>query len=597
MADRSILRSSVSDLNYSQAQGNAAFSAGEYDSAIDFFSQAVELDPTNHVLYSNRSAAKASVKDYDGALEDAKACVSLKPEWAKGYSRLGAAHFGLKSFDSAIEAYEKGLTIDPSNAQLKEGLEDSKDAQDGPPPLGGMGGGLFNSPDMMSKLAMDPRTRGLIGNPGFMAMFADVQKNPTNMSKYMSDPNFQLLMEVTFGLKMSTGAEFGEEFGSKDAKPGGAAPKPSSPEPAPQSAPEVEMDDAEKMKTENKKLAVKEKELGNAAYKVKDFPTAIAHYNKAIELDDSDISFLTNKAKDIPTAIPHYIKAIELDDSDISFLTNKEVLETLKHRALQHDNDYGLSHGTRSAAHFEAKEFEDCITVCDQAVDHGREIRADYKLLAKALARKGQALVKLERLEEAIAIFNKSLMEHRNADTLKKLQETEKLLKDKIEQAYVDLELADEEKEKGNTAFKEMRYPEAVKHYQESLKRGPGSVYSNLAASYTKLGAYPEGVKAVDKCIELNPTFAIETFKTGLQYDPENAELAEGMNKCYAAISRFASGQASKEEIAERQQRSMSDPEVQSLLQDPVMQNVHLKNPGIMAKINKLVAAGIIQVK
>lgn len=57
-----------------------------------------------------------------------------------------------------------------------------------------------------------------------------------------------------------------------------------------------------------------------------------------------------------------------------------------------------------------------------------------------------------------------------------------------------------------STAFKEGRYPEAVQHYQEALKRGPPSVnpeahkvYSNLAACYTKLGAYPEGVKAADK--------------------------------------------------------------------------------------------------
>ena len=34
------------------------------------------------------------------------------------------------------------------------------------------------------------------------------------------------------------------------------------------------------------------------------------------------------------------------------------------------------------------------------------------------------------RLEEAIQIFHKSLTEHRNADTLKKLNDAEKALKD-----------------------------------------------------------------------------------------------------------------------------------------------------------------------
>ncbi len=34
--------------------------------------QAIKVDPSNHVLYSNRSASKTSLKDYKGALEDAE---------------------------------------------------------------------------------------------------------------------------------------------------------------------------------------------------------------------------------------------------------------------------------------------------------------------------------------------------------------------------------------------------------------------------------------------------------------------------------------------------------------------------------------------
>ena len=42
--------------------------------------------------------------------------------------------------------------------------------------------------------------------------------------------------------------------------------------------------------------SLEEKELGNAAYKKRDFETALAHYAKAIELDPTNASFLTNRA-------------------------------------------------------------------------------------------------------------------------------------------------------------------------------------------------------------------------------------------------------------------------------------------------------------
>ncbi len=64
-------------------KGNTAFQQGAYDEAIQHFSEAIKLDASNHVLYSNRSAAYASLKKYKEALEDANKTVSLKPDWAK----------------------------------------------------------------------------------------------------------------------------------------------------------------------------------------------------------------------------------------------------------------------------------------------------------------------------------------------------------------------------------------------------------------------------------------------------------------------------------------------------------------------------------
>lgn len=58
------------------------------------FTQAIEIEPENHVLYSNRSGAYASKKDFEMALEDANKTTTIKPDWAKGWGRKGAALHG-----------------------------------------------------------------------------------------------------------------------------------------------------------------------------------------------------------------------------------------------------------------------------------------------------------------------------------------------------------------------------------------------------------------------------------------------------------------------------------------------------------------------
>lgn len=45
--------------------------------------------------------------------------------------------------------------------------------------------------------------------------------------------------------------------------------------------------------------------------------------------------------------------------------------------------------------HFERKDYETCIEQCQKAVEIGRENRADFKLIAKAFARIGNAYKRL----------------------------------------------------------------------------------------------------------------------------------------------------------------------------------------------------------
>ena len=94
--------------NLLKDQGNDLFQAGRTQEAIVVYSQAISLDPDNHVFYSNRCAAYMKDDSKSKALHDAEKCVKLAPTWSKGYIRLGAAQQSLKRFEMAIDTFKKG---------------------------------------------------------------------------------------------------------------------------------------------------------------------------------------------------------------------------------------------------------------------------------------------------------------------------------------------------------------------------------------------------------------------------------------------------------------------------------------------------------
>lgn len=114
-----------------KSAGDSHFRSKSYSLAIQAYQDALQLDPTNHILLSNKSAAHLSNGEKSKALHDARKCVEHAPvSWAKGHTRLAAAMVSLGRFNEAATVYSKVLNeLDPDNKVAKAGLEGCRSKQ------------------------------------------------------------------------------------------------------------------------------------------------------------------------------------------------------------------------------------------------------------------------------------------------------------------------------------------------------------------------------------------------------------------------------------------------------------------------------------
>jgi len=107
-----------------KTKGNTAFQAGKFPEAIEFYSQAIKLDPTDHTFWTNRSASYAGLNQHEKALADANEAIKLNNKWMKGHYRRGAALLALEKFDDAYAAFKRAQELEPGNADIPKRLEE-----------------------------------------------------------------------------------------------------------------------------------------------------------------------------------------------------------------------------------------------------------------------------------------------------------------------------------------------------------------------------------------------------------------------------------------------------------------------------------------
>jgi stress-induced-phosphoprotein 1 len=559
-----------------KAAGNAALQAGNVTEAVEQYTKAINADGANHVYFSNRSAAYLKKGDAHNALEDAEACLGLNPEFAKGYSRRGAALHALKRYNDSMASYNKGLEKFPTDAGLKKGLEDAtreKDAPYGSSTYGSSSsdaaaGGLFN-PAMMAQMAMNPKMKPYLNDPAIMSKIQEAQKNPNLLPTMLSDPK---MMEF-LGLMMGQGG-MGED--GEDAPRRTPVIPPKKTEVKPVVEDWSNLTPEERKVKETQKAANDKKTEGNEFYKKRDFENALKCYDEAIAIDSTSMAFLSNKA----------------------------------------------------AVYFTQKKYQECIDECNKAIEVGKANRASFEDRAKALTRCAKAYQMVGDLGMAIEMCNAAQLEAYDKTTQRLLKNLELEKRKTDATSYQDDAKAEEAKQRGNDFFRAQEFGDAVKEYEDAVKRAPknAAIRNNLSAALCKIMDFNGAKREVEKAIELDPKYvkawarkgdievvmkenhkAQDSYKMGLNLDPNNTTCKEGLRKVMQLIN-YGRQNMTADEKKEQASHAMADPQIQAILSDPVVQqtlrdfqenptaaNAAMNDPDMRAKIERLIAAGIIE--
>lgn len=493
---------------------------------------------------------------WESALQDAEKAIELRPEWSKGYSRRGTALLGLNQVEEAIETLEKGLELEPGNAAMKQSLETAKKR---------MSGGSsndqrnpFNDPQLIERLARNPKTAPYLGQPDFTQKLAQIQRDPQALSSHISDHRIMEALAVMLGV--STAAD--EDAEQRPTQP--SVPQPSEP-----------------TLTAEQQEAIQEKELGTAAYKNRDFEAALKHYERAFSLDSTNASLLANKSA-VLFEMGSLEECIRVCEEAVSLGREHHAEFKLIGRAL----------GRIGSCYDRLGDLEQAIKYYNKSLTEARNPEIHEKL--KAAERAKVAAEKAKLYDPALAEQERTAGNEafKKGDWVTAVKHyTEAIKRDeKDPRAYSN---------RAACYLKLAAVQEGLRDADKCLELDPAFVKGYLRKA-ALLFAKREYNQAISVC------------EAGIEHDADGKhrqEFQQQISKCYGQLTGHAGAQeGGAMSHEERAKQAMQNPEVQEILGDPTMRLIlkqmesdpkalmeHMKNPHVAAKIKKLIQYGVIR--
>lgn len=117
-------RENIDDLRTTSDQikenaNNLLKTGAEIKDVIELYNSALDVDPTNYVVYSNRALMYSRINELDKAVDDCLVGLFVNPKFIKFHIRLAMIYMDSDQ-EKAIKYVKQGLEIEPDNQFLLE---------------------------------------------------------------------------------------------------------------------------------------------------------------------------------------------------------------------------------------------------------------------------------------------------------------------------------------------------------------------------------------------------------------------------------------------------------------------------------------------
>ncbi|XP_039516707.1 RNA polymerase II-associated protein 3-like isoform X1 [Pimephales promelas] len=285
-------------------KGNEFFKEGRYDSAIECYTRAMDADPYNPVLPTNRAACFFRLRKFSVAETDCHLAIALDSKHVKAYARRASARAALKKHQEALEDYQTVLKLDPGNSEarkevqkLQQVLGSSREAEEK-----SESATLAEEKSEIAMLAEEKSVSAMLAEEkSESAMLAEEKSVSTTLAEEKSES--AMLAEeksesAMLAEEKSESAMLAEEKSESAmlAEEKSESAMLAEEKSVSTTLAEEKSESVQRLQEQRKQEAVVQKDRGNAYFKEGEYESAVECYSRGMEADGANALLHANRA-------------------------------------------------------------------------------------------------------------------------------------------------------------------------------------------------------------------------------------------------------------------------------------------------------------